>query len=129
MGASGIPQRVEDLLAKHIHSVEQLEALLLLQRDPSREWTAAEVSGELVTQESSVASRLEDLAGRGLVACVGGSPPRYRFEPRDPREAAAVAELRDVYGKRRVTVIGLIFSKPSDVVQTFADAFRLRKDD
>jgi len=32
------------------------------------------------------------------------------------------------YADRRVTVIGLIFSKPVDKIRSFADAFRIRKD-
>jgi hypothetical protein len=31
--------------------------------------------------------------------------------------------------KRRVTVINSIYSKPIDKIRTFADAFRLRKDE
>ena len=40
----------------------------------------------------------------------------------------AVAGLAREYAARRVTVIGLIFSKPVDKIRSFADAFRLRRD-
>jgi hypothetical protein len=41
---------------------------------------------------------------------------------------AAVAQLARDYAERRVTIITLIFSKPVDKLRSFADAFRLRKD-
>lgn len=123
--ASGpIPERVRRLIDAHIHSVEQLEVLLLVRRDPARAWTADEVSRELVTQEESVRARLEDLTARGFVRREGVS---YAYVP--SRLDGAVDELAQCYATRRVSIISLIFSKPSDAIRTFADAFRLRRDD
>jgi hypothetical protein len=40
---------------------------------------------------------------------------------------AAVDGLAESYAKYRVAVIALIFSKPSERVRTFSEAFRLRR--
>ena len=41
---------------------------------------------------------------------------------------AVIDELAAAYAMRRVTVVGLIFAKPSQAVTGLADAFKLRKD-
>lgn len=113
-------------MAEHIHSVEQLEVLLLLRGDPERQWTAEAVAVKLATLPQSAVDRLEDLARRGFLAKSGEG---YRYDGSDRSRDAAVAELQEVYARRRVSLIGLIFSKPSETIRTFADAFRLRKED
>ena len=49
MSESGLSADVERFVAEHIHSVEQLEVLLLVQRTHPREWTAAQIVAELRT--------------------------------------------------------------------------------
>jgi predicted ArsR family transcriptional regulator len=117
---------VERFVAQHIHSVEQLEVLLLLQRSGDREWSAADVSRELSSHPHSVESRLLDLRARGLVSAREDGPSLfYRYAP--PAELAPViARLQEVYAERRVSVITMIFAKPIDSLRTLADAFRLR---
>jgi predicted ArsR family transcriptional regulator len=115
------------LIAEHIHSVEQLEVLLLMRRTRERDWSADEVARELATSPGSAAFRLEDLAAHGFaVTPVDG---RYRYGVEEPGRDRALGELADAFGRRRRRVISLIFSKPSDNIRTFADAFRLRKED
>ena len=36
--------------------------------------------------------------------------------------------MATAYASHRVSIIGLIFSKPTSNLKTFADAFRIRKD-
>lgn len=107
-------------------SVEQLEILLLLRAHRGRDWSAEEIAKELRIAALSAANRLLDLAGRGLL--VEASPGRFRYEPNDQALGAAVEGLAKVYPERRVSVIEIIFSKPNDVIRTFADAFKLRRD-
>jgi hypothetical protein len=113
------------LIAAEIHSVEQLEVLLLLRAAPEKDWTATEVSRALVTQVDTAEHRLTDLAGRRLVRRDGET---FRYAP-DAETDRAVGDLAQAWATRRTTVVGLIFSKPSDAVSTFSDAFRLRKRD
>lgn len=126
--AGGIPDDIRRLIAEHIHSVEQLEVLLLLKRHPAREWTAAQVSSELVTSPDSVEMRLVDLAGRGFVSANAERRQLYRYSPSSPGLDRQLAGLADCYQRRRVSVIGLIFAKPSESITSFADAFRVRRD-
>lgn len=124
---SDMPAAVRELIQQHIDSVEQLEVLLLLHDQPDRDWSAAEVSGELRTNERSTATRLADLTARGLVA-EGATRELYRYAPRTHDLNAAVGGLAREYAVRRVSVITLIFAKPLDRIRSFADAFRFRRD-
>ena len=127
--ASGIPNDVAQFVAEHIHSLEQLEVLLLLRASAPREWDGATIARELRFDPGSAAKRLADLAARGLATAIDEAKGTYRYEPVPPEQDDLVRRLAEAYDQRRVSVITLIFSKPSDTIRSFADAFRLRKDD
>lgn len=128
MSDASLPPRVQRFLETHIDSVEKLEVLLLLRNQPARAWTAGGVAQELRIMEASAQGRMEDLCARGLVACEGGVPPTYRFAPAASDDSQAVTELAATYATRRVSVITFIFSRPTDRLRSFANAFRLKKD-
>ncbi|WNG54100.1 hypothetical protein F0U59_04305 [Archangium gephyra] len=129
MRAGDLPEAVRRLIAEHIDSVEQLEILLLLQQHQERSWTAESVARELRISPLSAGDRLKDMARSAILARLQGSDAEFRYAPESPQMAEAVAGLATAYSERRVTVINLIFSKPVDKIRTFADAFRLRRDD
>ncbi len=118
---------LKQFIARHIHSVEQLEILLLLKRSAPREWTADEVSREISTSRYAAEARLMDLRARAVVAMrEDGQVLWFRYDPATPDDAL-VGQLAAVYAERRTSIITMIFSKPSDSVSSFADAFRLRR--
>jgi hypothetical protein len=125
VGQSGVPARVKQFIARHIQSVEQLEVLLLLRAARDKEWTPDEVRRALVTQPESAHGWLEDLADRGLASV---QDRRYRYDPPTPEVERTIDELARSFAMYRVSVIGLIFSQPSERVMTFADAFRIRRE-
>ncbi len=108
-----------------IESVAQLEILLLLRAAGDKLWTADEVSRALVTQSAETAGTwLADLARRGLAREEDGS---YRYDP--PAELEHTLDsLAEAYARYRVSVIALIFAKPSERISLFSDAFRIRRD-
>lgn len=105
-----ISDGVRQFIERHIRSVEQLELLLLLRRSAGRSWTAEEASRELRTRPSSVAPRLAELAGAGLVAC---SDAAYAYPSPGPREDV-LSELERAYARYRARVISIIFSTPAE---------------
>lgn len=126
MTESGVPRHVEQFIADHINSVEQLEVLLLLHGRASEEWTAATVARELYIDPGSAGRRLADWHARGLLSVSEAPDPSYRFAPQDSELRRTVRDLASTYAERRVTVTNLIFSKPTDHISVFADAFRIR---
>ncbi|WP_375772881.1 hypothetical protein NR798_18990 [Archangium gephyra] len=116
-------------IAHHIHSVEQLEILLLLHQQPGRAWSSEAVARELRIAPASAAERLEDMVHTRLLRRQGVRPEEYRYGPESMKLDDAVRGLATEYARRRVMIINLIYSKPIDKIRTFADAFRIRKDD
>jgi hypothetical protein len=111
-----------------IDSVEQLEVLLLLRKHPERSWGGGDVSRALYTHPLAAARRLTALHAQGLLTSETVGPDvRFRYAPSSPERAEVVDRLAALYKERRVAVTTLIYSKPPDQVQAFADAFRLRK--
>jgi hypothetical protein len=126
MSAGGIPHAVRGFVGAHIESVGQLEVLLLLHSRRDEDWTAGAVQRELRVAPEAAASRLADLRTRGLVKEEPAGT--YRYAPTSEL-APVVDALAEAYAARKVSVIKLIYSKPSEQVTTFADAFRFRRKD
>ena len=128
MSEDAIQPEVGAFIAEHIDSVVQVEILTLLHAQPARPFTAADVARELRIESEWARTQLADLCARGIITCDDTAARLYRHGAHTPRLEAAVVGLVRAYAGRRVTVIGMIFSKPVDKLRTFADAFRLRKD-
>lgn len=52
----------------------------------------------------------------------------YRYAPPNA-DRATVDELSSLYHQRPVTLVKLVYTQPSNPVQSFADAFKLRDDE
>jgi hypothetical protein len=128
--ANLVADDVRRFIHDNINSVEQLEVLLLLRAEPHTDWNAEEVSRRLFTVPDSVSTRLEDLHALGLLKRGEGSGTTaiYCYGPQDMKSDEAIAKLDRLYRERKDTVIQLIFSRPPDRIQTFSDAFRLRRE-
>jgi hypothetical protein len=122
-----LPDDVRRFVIEHINSVEQLEALLLLWAEQDRDWTAKDVSQSLYTPPAAATMRLDDLQQRGFITSSGEAVRAYRYRAGQTAQDVLISRLADVYRERRVTVISLIYSKPHQQVQAFADAFKIRK--
>ena len=120
--------RVRQFIDQNIESLAQLETLLLMRRDPQASWDAAGIAKALYISPEQAERLLADLARRGMIAATPALAVNYAFKPSNADVDAAIAEAAVAYEERRVAVISLIYSKPLNKVQTFADGFRLRKD-
>ena len=101
-------------LADDVHSVMQLELVLLLHRDRDAAWTAMGLARELRTAEPWVAGELVDLVALGAARATDGAVPTYRAEAGGPL-TPAIEEVAALYPTLRTTIITLIFqSSPDD---------------
>ena len=121
---NGLPARVRDFLLAHVDSIEQLEVLLLLASRPTAALTTVEVSDELRTAPSSAANRLARLREHRLVDELPGDRHRLRA---DPELGETLRQVADAYRNWRVSVVTLIYSRPSEVVRIFTDSFVIKK--
>ena len=128
MASDDLPAAVKQLLARYIRSVEQLEVLLLFAAQPHRSWTASDVYEVIRSSRTSIADRLQVFTNDGFLAEENGSPPSYRYAPKNEELRRAVEETARLYQTHRIRVIEAIFAPVVDPVQSFADAFKLRKE-
>ena len=119
---------VEQFINQNVESLAELETLLLMRQDPQRTWDAAEIAKELYIPAELAGALLADFARRGFVQAEPPANVRHRYQAADANLDRLVGQVATEYQERRVAVISLIYSKPLNKVQTFADAFRLRKE-
>ncbi|BDI34087.1 hypothetical protein CCAX7_61380 [Capsulimonas corticalis] len=119
---------VKRFIGNYINSVEQLDVLQLLCEDARQTWTAASVAGRLYIQSGSAEMRLDDLAAKALCSRSGNNPTVYQYYASNAATDLLVSQLMQVYQVRRDTVITIIFSKPSDRLTTFPDAYCFREE-
>lgn len=117
---------LKDFISKNIHSVAQLEILLMLRSDPQRYWTADEITQKLYLQLQMTSQLLSEIVERGLA---NRADSGYLYHPANDADRNAIDCLDRMYHERRVTVISEMFSKPKDSLRAFSDAFRLRREE
>lgn len=112
-----------------IPSVSAAEVLLLVQKHPERWWTAWEIRAGLPADvnitESGIAACLDALRPHGLIEFDGEK--RVRYHPVSESQDAQVRTLAQAYNERPVTLIRMIYALRDPKIQSFADAFKLRK--
>ena len=116
---------LQRFIRERLPSLEQIEIVLLLHGDPTRTWSAPEVSQRLGTPPESTAMRLFLLASNGVVTMESAGLPRYRSVS---ELAPLVDELATVWSDRREDlgpIVGTTIAP--DPLRTFADAFKLKK--
>lgn len=126
--SNDITPELKQFIEHFIESVLQLESLLLLRNEPQRAWTAVDISKALYVPEDVASSLLADFVRGGFAILIPPAKDKYVYRARDDETDRLIDQLRAAYHHRRVAVISLIYSKPLNKVQTFADAFRFGKE-
>jgi hypothetical protein len=122
------PAELKQFIEFYIESVQQLEALLLLRGDPHRKWQAADIAKLLYIPENIATSLLAEFVRRGFAILEPASGGSYVYRSQDAELDRLIDQLNTAYQERRVAIVSLIYSKPLNKVQTFADAFRFGKE-
>jgi hypothetical protein len=117
---------LRNFLQQRLTSIDQIDIVVLLMRDPARAWTAPEVAEAVGTPQESAAMRLFLLASTGLVVFEAAAMPKYRYAPGDAQTQALLAELVEVHASNRDGLAALV-GAPPDPLLSFADAFKLKK--
>ena len=129
MAQQTVPEAALRFVRRHIHSVSQLEVLLLLHRTAPQDWDAEGLSRELRIEPGWAAELLALLRRAALVEESPAGDGSHRFAPASPELAKAVESLAASYADRRVTVVASLYSKPVGRIRVLADAFRIRKEE
>jgi DNA-binding IclR family transcriptional regulator len=121
-----IPEHVLQFVRRHIKSVWTLDLLVLMRREAAQAWTADTLARELRGNRPLVENALSTLTRAGLLRQEADGA--YRYYPSGRDLDAVAAELERHYAERPVALIKEIASAPGDKIQSFADAFRIKKD-
>lgn len=124
MADEHIPKDLRDFIARHIDSIAQLEALLLLRANAGESWNVEKTMARLYAAESEVARVLERLHADGFLIQDGAG---FRYQCRDVEAAAMVDRLAALYRTHLIPVTNMIHDKLKHV-RAFAEAFRFRKE-
>jgi hypothetical protein len=119
-----IPPDVREFIIRHIDSVSQLEALLILRRHPEDNWETARIANRVYTSARELVDVLERFTAEGFLTRENNF---YRYDVKDPAVDRTIAELARCYASHLIPVTNMIHSKPRGM-RSFSDAFKLRKD-
>ncbi|HSI65617.1 MAG TPA: hypothetical protein VLE43_21000 [Candidatus Saccharimonadia bacterium] len=122
-------------IEQYVRSVEQLEIVLLLGRNPEKDFRVEDVYNVIMSTTDSVQGWLKEMVAKNLAVQNAGPPVTFLFTPSDPGLLDTVQLLASSYKAYPVRVIEAIYrprqqpppSAQTDPAQGFADAFRLRK--
>src|SRR5215471_9147367 len=67
MVAQRVPDDIRDFILKHIASVPQIEALLLIWATPDKRWGVSQIAARIYNSETETAKALEALCVDGLL--------------------------------------------------------------
>lgn len=126
----GISPTIMQFIEQHVRSVEHLEIILLLGRNPEKASSVEDVYQEIMSTRDSVHGWLDEMVANHLAVCNTSEVPAYRFASDNTAQLEAVQKLGAFYRAYPVRVIEAIYRprKPQvDPAQDFADAFRIRK--
>jgi hypothetical protein len=115
-----------DFIQSSFKSIWSLEVLIFLKQHPERWWAADELVRELRGSDHVVAQSLAMLEAAGLIATDNDGNARYSPAASDLNRLADASER--AYRERPSEVRRTILTAPNDKLQTFADAFRFKKD-
>jgi hypothetical protein len=123
MADDPIPADIRDFIQRHIDSVAQLEALLLMRSNLDKSWDVAATAKRLYASEQEIAGVLERLCTDGLLDCKDGT---YRYECASEVQEK-IDRLATAYSRHLIPVTTMIHAKTSRI-REFADAFKFRKE-
>jgi hypothetical protein len=125
---TSLPDELQRLIYEHLPTMDHVELLVFLVRAAPEPRDLPEIVSRVAAHNETIGSKLEELVKSGLVAAEReGDVRRYRYAPAGLKQRFAVEALLEAYEKRQVTLIRLIYERPTDAAQQFADAFLFKK--
>jgi hypothetical protein len=117
---------LQDFIRRTIRSAWALEVLLALRRGSHRPWSAGELNQELRSRLGLITEILAGLQNAGLVR----EEPlgTFRYAPANEELDNLTGQLDEAYATRPFLVLETILSARDTKIQTFADAFKVKKD-
>ena len=123
MATQYVPDDIRDFILKHIVSVAQIEALLLIWASPEERWGLRQVAARIYASDAETARALGGLCAAGVLVCTDGIFSLNR----STENAEMIRKLQEVYARHLIPVTDIIHGKSRSPASS-AGAFRLPKD-
>lgn len=128
MEDADFPEDLCHLIRDVVPTVEAAELLLAMARLSEKSWAPADLAKKIKPSVISIEATKKALHGfvaRGLA--FEKSPGCFQFSA-SAALAESVAALQRAYNERPVTLIRMIYEQKDLKIQSFANAFKLKKD-
>ncbi len=123
MTESELPVGLMEFIRTTLPSYEAAVFLVVVARDPQRDWTTTELAAELGPEAMAYTDLFEK---EGFLR--RDAMDRVRLDPVSPERRALVAELLYAYDHRPVTLIRIMRSAALAKIRAFSASFRLKQD-
>lgn len=123
-----IPFEVKRFIDEQVFSIEKLEILIKIYGSEKKKWTAKDLSQELGISEDAVKRRLVHLTNHNIsTQHTETGEVLISYNPGNPYHTV-ISQLAELYKSQRILILKFIYSKSSESLRDFANAFRLKKD-
>lgn len=113
------------MIQRHLATMDHVELLMILRGSREDSFTLPQLSERMRKPPPMVDQCLESLTRAGLAAQL--SDGTYRYAAREETLDRTAESVVRLYNERPVTLVRLLYERPPTAVNTFADAFKLRK--
>jgi hypothetical protein len=124
----GLPADLVRFLENHIPTFVAAEVLVFLVRHPESSWTAESIVREIHPEVVTLSAANEYLTLFESHGLVQRDHDGFRYQGAPPDLQAGAEALLQAYNERPVTLIRMIYAIADSRIQSFADAFKLKKD-
>lgn len=114
MPEQDVPDDVREFIIKHIATVVQLEALLLVSSRPGDCWSLRQVAVRLYASEEETARGLNELCAGGLLICADG---HYNLNT-SAENVDMLRKVREAHARYLVQVTHIVHNKPAGINQS-----------
>lgn len=105
-----IPDEVRDFIKKHIATVPQIEALLLIWSSPEKRWSLRQVAARIYTSDAEAARALDGLCAGGLLVHREGN---FTLDS-SADNVEMIRKLKEAYARYLIPVTDVIHGKSRD---------------
>jgi hypothetical protein len=126
--SSHLPESLLQFIRAHIPTYQAAEVLLFLAAHRDRDFSHADIVAAMRPTAITASALEEYVAHFTAEGLLTEHSNRYRYDP-SPNFEHNVAELAHAYSHQPVTLISAIYRIADSKIQSFADAFKLRKDE
>jgi hypothetical protein len=107
MATQDVPAEIRDFILKHIASVAQIEALLLIWANPEKHWGVSKVAARIYVGQTEAAEALGELCAHGLLIRKDEA-----FSLNASKEnVEMIGRLKEAYARQLIPVTDVIHGK------------------